>query len=277
VSIQNIYIMGDEETGQAGDAPAAVTATEVKVLGTGMARMTLWALAVAASIMLVGPSAYSGGSGGENTAFLIFGCIGLLLGLACMAVEHTNSAGLDNQTILAILGFIFTGCGIASMLTLIFGGVETVTLAVGAAGLTIAGMALIGTEVEAIKTRLTTAGSSVRNGAHAVGLIVSLILYVIAASVGLEPYNGVTRIRGYSLAAAGVAIGVLCLVAALVGLFAGEKLGGAEKYMYLVMTLVLIIGASLFPMAAIGKGISAAVSLLAAVAFSGLITRKLFA
>lgn len=267
--------------GGSGDAPMILsTAVAVKLLGSEMSRKMLWALAAASSILLVGPSAVLNTSTcDECVALLIFGCVGLGLGLLCMALETTSSSILDSQAVIALLGFIFTGCGIASMLTLVIGTVETVSLAFGAIGLSLAGFALIGTEINAIKSRLSTAAHGVRNGANAVALVLSLIIYVVVASVALNKYpEGTTQNIGYDLAVSGVAIGVLCLVASLAGLFFGGRLGSKEKYFYMVMTLVLLIGASVFPMGAIlaTKQISASVTLLSAVAFSALITRNLF-
>jgi hypothetical protein len=272
--------MGDQETGgTGGDDTVLRTAVEVKVLGSEISRQALWALACAASIMLIGPPAVWKDlldTQDELLALLIFGCVGFGIGVFCLVLESTSPTAFDNQGLLALIGFILTGCGVGSAMTLVFGTFEIVTIAFGAAGLCLSGIALIGSHVEAIKSRMSSAGSNVRNGGNAVGLVVSLILYIVVASVGLSKYPSNSSGVGYDLAVSGVVIGVLCLFGALFGIVQGQALGSSEKYLYMIICLAVTIGASIFPLGVMSKLISSSVALLCAVAFSGLITRNLF-
>jgi hypothetical protein len=278
----------DAETGNATRTTEGSTAkmTSATVLGADMQRSTMWLLAASASIILVGHAGVLRSENwfaitldDETMAILVFGCVGLVTSFLGLLFEKIAPSITENQLVLTLAGLAMVVSGIGTMMTIFFGSLEYVGFAVGAAGLTVIGLSLLGSHVDFIKNRVSSSTSNARHGANTVWLLVSLIAYSMVACINLGNYNdanGPAFGLLYDLLVSSVAIGVLCTVATIVALLRAKQLGEYEKMYYLLLTVVLVIGASMFPLAGWSKPISSAVTLFSAVFFSAQITRTLF-
>jgi hypothetical protein len=269
-------------TRDAAASTAKVTTGEATVMGTTMTRSAMWLLAACSSVILVGHAGVLRANGlinDETMAILIFGLVGLIIGIAGLMLERLAPSVVENQLIVTLAGVALLGSGLGTVLTILLGTLEVIGIALGAAGLALIGSSLLGSHVDFIKTRIQASTSNTRNGASAAWLVVSLVIYTVVACINLGNYlnnNGPKFGLIYDLMVSGVAVGILCMIAAKAGVLMGSRLGDREPWFYLLLTVVLVIGASIFPLAGYTKPISSAVSLFAAVYFSAQVTRALF-